>query len=298
MAIDRTMAACPRIARSLLRRHARVPRRFVGSGGRDLEEWIPPNQPLSGDQGQSHLYVDEATELRQIEDALKRMDQEEKSGNVDWMETRRKALGSERLLRPDEAKARKHDLVDIEVKEYTLLTRDELAHCIDALGGRDLAVVLDNPEERRMGGHVGMMVCTVPNNRQMKMIADGIVRQLRLRKLHNREVLGAQMGPEGSEDPNETWMVVDCRNYVVHLVEENMRNALRLESIWSGEDGLSRLDLNDEDALDDYVARNPVPDGYGAPVFDWEQQLRNLQKSRFTAARKGTRRTKTGRRQR
>jgi ribosomal silencing factor RsfS len=36
---------------------------------------------------------------------------------------------------------------------------------------------------------------------------------------------GAELGPEGSDDASETWMVVDCMNYIVHFQDEKTRKA-------------------------------------------------------------------------
>jgi hypothetical protein len=36
---------------------------------------------------------------------------------------------------------------------------------------------------------------------------------------------------------------------------------VNLEALWTGDDDLFSIGYNDEDAVDDYVARNPVPAG-------------------------------------
>ena len=50
---------------------------------------------------------------------------------------------------------------------------------------------------------------------------------------------------------------------MVHVMDENTRKALRLEYLWSGEDPLWTLDVMDDDAVENYVAKNPVPPSYG-----------------------------------
>ena len=60
----------------------------------------------------------------------------------------------------------------------------------------------------------------------------------------------------------ESWKIVDCGNYIVHILDEATRKDLRLEDLWSGIDPLWRLNILDEEAVDDYCARNPVPAEY------------------------------------
>ena len=268
-----------------------------------FEDWIPPDRPLAGDQGQSHLYAPQQEEdsdkmIQHIEEELERLEKEEAAPSedtftetsVDWLKTRRKVLGSEEqgesgvgLMSPKEAASRKQDMSDIPIKEHMLLSKDEIATCLETLGGTDISVILDNPKKRRMGGAIGLIIVTAYSNTQIRMLADTLVRQLRRRKLHEVGVVGAQLGPEGADDPDENWYVVDCRNYVVHIQGERIRKAIDLEGLWSGRDGLFNVNQLDEDEVDDWVAANPVPDDYGFPVFDWDSKLKKLEKSRYTA---------------
>jgi ribosomal silencing factor RsfS len=322
-----TMAATNKFIQKTLQRHflatTRARLSVTGFGGvrrlssdkepkekPEFSEWIPPDRPLTGDQGQSHLFPniqdqnreegedDEEWELRRIEEELRLIEQQEESAketkldasidadpHVDWLKTRRSVLGQEGLdmMTPSEAVARKQEMSDIPVKEHTLLSKKEIATCLDALGGRDITVVLDNPKKRRMGGPNGMVFVTVSSNSQMRSLADALVRQMRRRKLQEVGVLGAELGPEGNDDASETWMVVDCMNYIVHFQDEKTRKALDLEGLWSGKDKLHNLNTMDEDACDAYVAENPVPDNYGVISSDWDETLKRLQKNRWTA---------------
>lgn len=267
-------------------------------------EWIPPGQPLAGDKGQSHLYahVEEADELRRIEKELEALEHETQiveaalveAPSVDWLKTRRAMLANQpialKMMTPQEATSAKHAMVDdIAVKKHMLLSRKEIAMCLEAMGGYDIVVILDDPVKSRMGGTKGIILVTGNNHTQLRTLADTLVRQLRRRNLQDVGVPGAEMGPDGNQnDPNENWFVVDCRNYVVHIQDANTRTAVNLEGLWLGKDGLHKLDLNDDEAVENYVASHPVPHDYnggGAPYFagDWDDTLKQLEKSRWTA---------------
>ena len=275
-------------------------------------EWIPPDRPLAGDQGQSHLYAtkddnenepevitenDEEEELRLIEQQLRRMEEQgepqqqsaadDEDGVVDWTVNRHRAMQDEHspthMLPPSQAQSHKDSVVDdmIPIKPYTLLSKDEIAKCMTSLGGSDVTVILDNPLDRRMGGVHGLILVTGTTSAQLRMLATALVRQLRLRTLEERHVVGAQLGFEG--DAAQQWLVVDCRNYVVHIQDEVTRRAVDLESLWSGQDGLHRVNVLDENAIDDYVASHPVPREYSSGIaVDMDPWMR-LQKNRFTA---------------
>merc|ERR1712032_692498 len=57
-------------------------------------------------------------------------------------------------------------------------------------------------------------------------------------------------------------MIVDCGNYIVHVLDGPTRHDLRLEDLWSGKDPLLQLNAFDEDAIEDYCQYNPVPERY------------------------------------
>lgn len=281
----------------------------------EWQDWIPPNRPLAGDKGQSHLYPmnntddddvdEEELELKRIEEQLRVLEEQEAREqkqqqqaaavaaamamsdappSVDWLQTRRQVLQEETealdMLPPDQARSLKDQLGEIPVKKHTLLSKDEIASCLEALGGRDIKVILDL--ERRMGGALGIIIASASTRTQLRVLAETLVRQLRRRQLEEMNVIGAQLGPEGS-GTDETWWVVDCRNYVVHLQDERTRRAVDLEGLWTGKDGLHLVDPLNEEEVDDYVAENPVPDDFGGSIFELGDTLKKLQKSRWTA---------------
>jgi hypothetical protein len=67
---------------------------------------------------------------------------------------------------------------------------------------------------------------------------------------------------------DDDWMVVDCGNIHVHILEDTTRQCLNLEGLWDLSDPnsegskLRRINFDNEDEVDTYVAENPVPDEY------------------------------------
>jgi ribosomal silencing factor RsfS len=172
---------------------------------------------------------------------------------VDWLATRRAALGARQ-----EASAQA-----IPVRLHELLTEDELMSLLEYHNGEDIQVLLDNPDAPRMGGATGMVVCQASGGGfHIQSITRALVDHLKERRLQDLGVLGAQMGSNRSMYQNSTWNVVDCQNFIVHILNGPTRRALRLEDLWSGRDPLWRLDVSNEAQVDDYVAKNPVPADY------------------------------------
>jgi len=371
------------------------------SASGNSEGWIPPDRPLPGDKGMSHLYADngrtendeqqqqagrdeddeEAAIRLQLEEELRKLEaagsragdrrerarqrpqqqqqqqqqqrprEEEDSAaavetaetstaappaataatqeveEVDWLRTRRAALGEQQRDgttldgkgTENDAEAalpsrgRPQSLYEggaspplrsvAQHRLHTLLSRVEIETCLRYFGGTDIVVAVDDADDRRMGGADGMVFATGPTHLQRRRMAEELVRHLRLRKLQECGVVGAQTGPEGSsasrdhEYRDQTWYVVDCGNYVVHVLESETRKHLQLERLWSGRDDLRSVNLLDDDAVDGYVLANPVPDGYeDAQAFSaassgsygfsgggnsFDATIRQLQKSRI-----------------
>ena len=270
-----------------------------------FEEWIPPERPVGADntsteqQEQLDIVVERTmeTELEQLDFTTENPEEqdpgsssttteESSSEGPDWLKTRRTMLEGMQMMKPDDSAAVRHQLSDIPVKKHTLLTRKEIAVCLEAMGGQDVVCVLDNPQKPRMGGATGIIIVTGSNHPQLRTLAETLLRQLRLRSLQDVGCVAAAEGIEGDvRNPDEDWMVVDCMNYVVHVQLARTRKALNLEGLWTGRDGIFRVDLDNEDEVDDYVAANPVPEWYTSgtsPVaVDWDREVKKLKKSRF-----------------
>jgi len=216
------------------------------NGGEENFEWIPPNRPLSGDKGQSKLDPGDGKENTS-------------SQPIDWLVTRRAKQKPVAMGLPN--KNNRFSDAELEVKEGVLLSSNEIEQCLTAMGGTDYKLFIDH--EGRLAGPVGLIIVTATSSQHLNLIADTLVRQLKQRKLQEYGVGGALRGAEGNGGDNETWMAVDCDNYYVHILLKDTRRHLNIEPLWSGEDDLFQLDVSDENAVDDYVARNPIPDGYG-----------------------------------
>ena len=259
------------------------------------DEWVPPSRPLSGDQGftvpnvdtTDQEAVDEALlfvveegdseadiqrkldavlkleedleqralerELQKEEEAAALLQRSPPEPPVDWLATRRAALGA----RQEASKQA------IPVRIHELLTEDELLSLLEYHNGEDIQVLLDNPDAPRMGGAMGMVVCEASGGGfHIQSITRALIDHLKERRLQEMGVLGAQMGSNRSMYQHSTWNVVDCQNFIVHILSGPTRRALRLEDLWSGRDPLWRLDVSNEEQVDDYVAKNPVPADY------------------------------------
>lgn len=279
----------------------------------DSSEWIPPSHPLAGDRGQSYLegrfqnQTDDDQELNNDVEIMEKQLNESKAQEqassssssssttapttVDWLQTRRKKLGAMEMLSPEQATHRKQTMANDEIalKHHTLLSKNEIAALLQAMGGRDITVILDDPKKRRMGGALGLILVSAATHTQLSMMADALVRQMRRRDLHQLHVMGAQHGPEGDSRSNshdETWIVVDCRNYIVHFQDETTRQLVNLEALWSGQDPLFQVDYQNEEKVDEYIAQHPVPVNYGRSTVEFDNVLKQLHKSRYTSPHK------------
>ena len=209
---------------------------------------------------------------------------------IDWLQARRKRLGESdenkrptHLFSPDEAETFRHKNSHIPVQLHTLFTPSELSGSLTALGATDVKII-DVRGYDQYGSSPGcdyMLLATGRNVSHLRVLAESVVRNLRARRLQERGVPGAS-GPEGGRVTNkrslkrnkiagvsssgkfdDEWFVVDCDNVQVHILDKTARSCLRLESLWDLSDPnsegnkLRRLDLNNEDAVDEFVGTYP-----------------------------------------
>lgn len=132
----------------------------------------------------------------------------------------------------------------IAVLEGKLLTGDEIKVALTKLGGEDVVVVklldkLDTISE--------MVIATGRSLRQIRKMADVVVRALKARKL--KQALGIT-GAEGDKD--DDWLLVDCHNCVVHLMLPETRAELDLERHWGKYNNEQRSELLAKEGAEDY----------------------------------------------
>ena len=63
-------------------------------------------------------------------------------------------------------------------------------------------------------------------------MAERLVRILQRRKLYEAP---GYIGYEGDSKEYGDWLLIDCYNIIVHIMLPVTRNAIDLESLWSGE---------------------------------------------------------------
>ena len=214
----------------------------------------------------------------------------------DWLSTRRAVLGGSN----DDASS---DIVPI--IPHTLLTSVEIDALLKHYGGRDIVVIHDDPEAPRMGGADGMIICTGSGGSNansliydtsphlIATLSTVLIDHLKDRQLFDvapsanqntthRATASAPARVIGSESGrgSDSWRIVDCGNYIVHILDASTRWDLNLEDLWSGKDPIWNLDFLDEDAVDEYCYQHAVPSGNDVLLGD-DVDLRKLEKIRY-----------------
>ena len=287
------------------------------SSSNDTEEWIPPNRPLVGDKGQTHLFPRKITfnKPEDLEEEQRSADIDERddeplssvkfqaglalmaekpmtatviprpTDTVDWLASRRAKLQGLEMMLPDQATTRRQQATDLPVIPGMLLSLRDIEQCMLTLGGLNIKFIKDGPEHR-MGGAEGMIFISGTTTNHVKVMSDTLVRQLKKRDLAKRNVNGAMFGAEGSSNGDDDWIIVDCSNYIVHFQLEETRKRYNLEHLWSGKDLLHKLDTQDEDAVEEYIRNNPLPPEIyhkkgRTDMTDLSETMAYLNKSRF-----------------
>lgn len=166
-----------------------------------------------------------------------------------------------------------------DVIHHTLLSIFEIEHLLTALRATDIATV--DVSEKFSSPNTFMVFCTCSQPSQMRECADYLVLALKERKLQECGVVGAKLGAEGY-DCND-WMIVDCGNAIVQIMDATTRESLQLEERWNNPDSdqdvvdalggesnsfKKRKDeetgglLFDDPTIDRYVEARPIPDSY------------------------------------
>jgi ribosomal silencing factor RsfS len=276
----------------------------------------------------SHDKFQKHFEVRDFIDETSTSDQ--KSEVPDWLSTRRAKLSRTSaidMMTPDDARKKQRDS-EIPVIKHTLLSSQEIISCLVNGGAQDVKLITPEKEMRSYLAWKGLIIATGTSYSHIRILTDTIVHNLRKRGLAECGVIGAKYGSEGGEDlttsrharrrrniigrgksTDDGWISVDCRNYIVHVQDEITRKSVDLEGLWKpGSEQakiLRSIDSRNEDAIDDFVASNPVPEGYmesmkiqgdfwgadgrGGYVMNKQQSKKN---GRFTPASNQTRKQK------
>eukprot|EP00804_Cyclotella_cryptica_P005320 CCRYP_019485-RA/>CCRYP_019485-RA protein AED:0.01 eAED:-0.01 QI:0/-1/0/1/-1/1/1/0/638 len=263
------------------------------------DSWIPPSKGFI--PSTSKAVDKEASDGRAAD--INENDTDGFDNTIDWLQARRSRLEGKQgmpthLLTPEQAESFRHENSQIPVIPYTLFTTSEISTSLSAQGGSDIYVIDTSDYDSLYGVGLGcdyLMIVTGRNSSHIRVLAESVVRNLKARKLHERGIVGAMQGAEGGQDifsnkrsrnrasrngqtnlsskVDDDWMVVDCGNIHVHILEPVTRKCLNIEGLWDLSDPnsegskLRRIDYNNEDEVDTYVAENPVPDEYAARIL-------------------------------
>ena len=231
--------------------------------------------------------LDEFIKQQNKGSSTKHNDDDENPAAPDWLKTRRTKLFPSDMMTPEESQNARSIDGEIPIIKGVLLTSDEIILCLNNLGALDTILIIPDEETLPYLGWDGVIVATGSSYSHIRVLTDAIVRNLRKRDLAQKGIVGALYGSEGGEDTSsmrrrrglpkrmdDGWIAVDCGNYIVHVQDEITRDSIDLEGLWSpGERGkagreLRKVNPNDEETVDEYVANNPVPDGYSKSLVD------------------------------
>jgi len=221
-------------------------------------------------------------ESKKVEQSLNKKEAKEEDG-PEWLRARRTKLG---IAKP--MKGNRGDKV-LPIIANTLLSAKEIMSCLQGLHAKDIKLMQEPSLKERMKCSGGIIIATGTTFGHLRLMADTIVRNLRQRKLDKSDVVGATHGYEGGDSNAKSkrkrrkrreqkelrtnsggskriqdgWLLIDCRNYIIHLQDEMTRRTIDLEGLWSSDNNeLKKLNAGDEDAVDQYIASNPIPDEY------------------------------------
>jgi ribosome-associated protein len=157
------------------------------------------------------------------------------------------------------------------------LTVEELAVALQQERGVDVRVV---PLAGRSDLAEHMIFVTGTSTTHMRRMADMVCRAQRKRAAPGAE---AEVAVEGRE--MDDWMVVDCGNIIVNVMDAEARECFALEGFYEkmelGKDPYEGM------TFDEWLAANPVPDKWLARLERDEKELEAKQRVRAPPAAEG-----------
>lgn len=146
----------------------------------------------------------------------------------------------------------------IPVIEGILLTPDEVKLYLEAQGAEDV-VLLELPTP--LVNITSFVIATGRSLKHLRKLSEAIVIAFKERQVKGKK---AGMAVEGGRD--DDWQLVDCHEFLVHLMLRDTRKALDIESHWSGKERpqlpVKRSEAEYEAAFSKLLEEHPLPDNY------------------------------------
>ncbi|CAN0048735.1 unnamed protein product, partial [Discosporangium mesarthrocarpum] len=139
---------------------------------------------------------------------------------------------------PTPRRSRRGDPI-IPVKPRVAITIEEAVHALESNGALDVQVISIVNKSNHMGE--AMIFCTGNTPTHMRRLADIFVQALKKRELT------LAMGYTGAEGYDcDDWILVDCDNFIVHVMEAAARVEYALEEHWENMPDISTSELGEK----------------------------------------------------
>ena len=99
---------------------------------------------------------------------------------------------------------------------------DEFKNCLEEVKAHDISVI----DIRKVADFADyFIICTATSNRHAQTIAEHcMLFSKSTRALHHTE-----------NDPDANWLIVDCYDVVIHIMQEQTRAFYKLEELWQSD---------------------------------------------------------------
>jgi ribosome-associated protein len=162
----------------------------------------------------------------------------------------------------------------IAVKPGELLTLEEITNALTLERGKDIKVI-DLQGKSELAQH--LVLVTGTSVAHMRRLADTIARALR-----KRNIPGVRASVEARD--MDDWMVVDCSNIIVSIMDDNAREVFDLEGLYeklsNGNDPYQGM------TYEQWLIANPVPEKWLARLAKDEEDIAREQRVPFASPMK------------